>query len=78
MRTYKQATDDFFFNINFIYLCRPIALSSNGRTSDFDSECIGSNPVRATIFKTLQTMFGGFFISKMGLIDFIKSSYLEE
>lgn len=25
-----------------------IARSSNGRTSDFDSDCIGSNPVRAT------------------------------
>jgi hypothetical protein len=31
-----------------IYFAPPNARSSNGRTSDFDSDCIGSNPVRAT------------------------------
>lgn len=27
---------------------RDIARSSNGRTSDFGSDCVGSNPARAT------------------------------
>lgn len=31
------------------YLCSRIARSSNGRTADFGSACVGSNPARATI-----------------------------
>lgn len=37
-----------------------IARSSNGRTSDFGSDCVGSNPARATKLNPLPR--GGFFL----------------
>lgn len=32
-----------------------IARSSNGRTSDFGSDCVGSNPARATVKESAPT-----------------------
>lgn len=62
MRTRNTMFNDFFLKIKFIYLCTPIARSSNGRTSDFDSDCIGSNPVRATNEKPRKCV--AFFMTK--------------
>ena len=46
-----------------IYLCSRFARSSNGRTSDFGSDYVGSNPARAT--QTLSIQWQGFFYKNM-------------
>lgn len=38
-----------------------IALSSNGRTLDFDSRCVGSNPAGATMSKRYSGRLAAFF-----------------